>query len=122
MRGEHALGQLALPLDVGSPPHAWGTRQRATRSSGAHGSPPHAGGTRWRDYSTGRGARFTPTCVGNTSSRRRTAGRRAVHPHMRGEHAILGVLRPGELGSPPHAWGTRFFSTSAVHSPPVHPH
>ena len=31
-----------------------------------------------------------------------------VHPHMRGEHACLGLACPSVTGSSPHAWGTLY--------------
>ena len=59
--------------------------------------------------------RFTPTCVGNTRSRRAVLSGEPVHPHVCGEYAgegDRGVLRPG---SPPRVWGIHFSSRNQCH-------
>ena len=85
-RGEHCRSSAFRALSGGSSPRAWGTR---------------AG------YRVGRGgARFIPTGVGNTARTASTRTVRPVHPHGRGEHAL--VFRDGNKrnGSSPRAWGT----------------
>ena len=85
--GEHAVTAAPLARSSGSPPRLWGTRR-----------------FRFRDSSV---FRFTPTPVGNTSSRLRAAIAASVHPHACGEHvAACGSVAP-PLGSPPRLWGTR---------------
>ena len=106
----------------GSPPHAWGIHSPA-----GHLSEP---------------ARFTPTCVGNTSTVLSRTALTPVHPHMRGEYFIISDERRTRFGSPPHAWGiplevirvcetVRFTPTCVGNTPPrrtgrrarsVHPH
>ena len=50
---------------------------------------------------------YTPTCVGKTLTCLDHNETRQVHPHMRGENAV--IVRDGHpwLGTPPHAWGKR---------------
>src|SRR2546428_158195 len=86
MRGEHDMSDenaLTLP---GSSPHAWGTP--AVRSF-----------ARLEE-------RVIPTCVGNTQCDAGRSRGLAVHPHMRGEHAVHRVECRSCGGSSPHAWGT----------------
>ncbi len=71
------------------------------------GSPPHAWGIPGGHRRCRRSCRFTPTCVGNTTS---ICGRRQplpVHPHMRGECGSKSSPSFPDRGSPPHAWGIR---------------
>ena len=57
--------------------------------------------------------RFTPTCMGNTSVSSADKRVSSVHPHMHGEYDRC-ACRYGRLfGSPPHAWGIRFFHYQA---------
>src|SRR5579862_4185311 len=101
---------MAPPIrsaQFGSPPHAWGPRYSCRRRSGApsvhphmrgdhnavlvsdravDGSPPHAWGPRPADGAGVFDGRFTPTCVGTTSSRPGRSPVTPVHPHMRGDH------------------------------------
>ena len=56
--------------------------------------------------------RFIPTGVGNTQADANTEENYAVHPHGRGEHAVLEKACPCPYGSSPRAWGT--LSTSAT--------
>jgi len=91
------------------------------------GSPPHAWGIPSGHQAASLRPRFTPTCMGNTSTRIPTKPPPPVHPHMHGEYvtspfiAISSAVHPhmhGEygityldgfvkVGSPPHAWGIR---------------
>jgi hypothetical protein len=87
VRGEDdMLGEVCIGL-VGSPPRAWGRRDDRC--------PGH-----WQ-------SRFTPTCVGKTTTSGFSARPSPVHPHVRGEDncAILDPL--ANVGSPPRAWGRR---------------
>ena len=105
MRGEDAKCVRAALELIGSPPHAWGRR-----SAGA---------------AVAIGIRFTPTCVGKTTTNTPSLFSSPVHPHMRGEDILARLGEPpapvhphmrGEdqtpwgkpvfyAGSPPHAWG-----------------
>ncbi len=87
-------------------------------------------------------ARFIPTHVGNTRSRRLMLPPPAVHPHACGEHTGVCEGTRGSLGSSPRMWGThqrllyvvfeiRFIPTHVGNTPirtrcrqgpPVHPH
>src|SRR4030042_1675482 len=106
MRGEYRLNGLALEDSLGSPPHAWGILY-------------------FQQYYRVQ-QRFTPTCVGNTVDAVLYPSARAVHPHMRGEYRVAYQHRPATDGSPPHAWGIRWTSSSAwcwlSSISPVHPH
>ena len=86
------------------------------------GSPPHAWGIRNRSASYACSSRFTPTRVGNTIVESGGQLARAVHPHTRGEY-------PPPRHTPscaPRFTPTRVGNTSAcitTHPPPaVHPH
>ena len=70
------------------------------------GSSPHTRGTRGDPRRHPMGGRFIPAYAGNASHVSTRAGRRAVHPRIRGErHGILLRMgRPG--GSSPHTRGT----------------
>ncbi len=85
VRGEDVALYATLCREHGSPPRAWGRRNRPGRTGGRR--------------------RFTPTCVGKTRERASVRGRNTVHPHVRGEDAIApaGDIHP--VGSPPRAWG-----------------
>ncbi len=49
-----------------------------------------------------------PACVGNTSKHGLTGKKKVVHPHVRGEYALVSSsARSGINGSPPRAWGIR---------------
>ncbi len=85
MRGEDMMSDLTIDLYAGSPPHAWG-RQHHMMS----------------DLTIDR---FTPTCVGKTSTINRIPAPLTVHPHMRGEDWTYPSQILERLGSPPHAWG-----------------
>ena len=86
MRGERARSGGAIIWNVGSSPHARGTRVLLIL-----GQPRQ---------------RFIPACAGNASAARRMAARRTVHPRMRGERScwIWSMVRT--CGSSPHARGT----------------
>ena len=70
---------------VGSPPRAWG---RPVLREG------------WPDQ-----LRFTPTCVGTAPTVPFRTCPVAVHPHVRGDGAILLHQLQEPSGSPPRAWG-----------------
>ena len=45
-----------------------------------------------------------------------------VHPHVRGEHALLALMAASAVGSSPRAWGTLARPSAARSRRPVHPH
>jgi hypothetical protein len=122
MRGEHLYYSVAKSNIAGSSPHAWGTQLFQDAKIEI--------------------LRFIPTCVGNTIPWAILPSVQAVHPHMRGEHALQRGRRGPPRGSSPHAWGTRerftviefherFIPTCVGNTPPmpwakpicsVHPH
>ncbi len=122
MRGDNFTGGIMYAYALGSPPHAWGQRQRRLRPA-------------WL-------GRFTPTCVGTTSRARLRRIWPTVHPHMRGDNNHRQRHDLVANGSPPHAWGqlpapasawrrrrftptcvgTTLSSRSATFSLSVHPH
>src|SRR5690606_19136678 len=69
------------------------------------GSPPRAWGRLERGQAREHRARFTPTRVGTASRAARRWACTAVHPHARGDGAVLAALVPRVGGSPPRAWG-----------------
>ena len=85
VRGEYPQAALRAIRTVGSSPRAWGI--------------PEVDHLRYAP------SRFIPTCVGNTSQRRRGYPDQPVHPHVRGEYPSQ-ILPSGRWnGSSPRAWG-----------------
>ncbi len=85
MRGED-IKWLRIFFNIfGSPPHAWGRLGSCSLNPSTH--------------------RFTPTCVGKTSTPFINAYLFSVHPHMRGEDVGSRHCCSMNIGSPPHAWG-----------------
>ena len=71
------------------------------------GSPPRAWGRRERDRAEAVAVRFTPTCVGTTRCSGLRVRSRSVHPHVRGDDLVLEGVALIDRGSPPRAWGRR---------------
>ena len=71
------------------------------------GSSPHARGTQDVSWRGALVVGIIPACAGNTTARHRGSRPRRDHPRMRGEHRILVLGEIVELGSSPHARGTR---------------
>ena len=106
------------------------------------GSSPHTWGTHTGAINEWMGSRFIPTYVGNTKADCSVFEKRAVHPHIRGEHVFAVHHLHKIQGSSPHTWGTlhehlfpleidRFIPTYVGNTPPgqchtlpltVHPH
>ena len=86
MRGEQKQFCQMFFQGSGSSPHAWGTVEKM------------------RIFFVY--PRFIPTCVGNSWSSAANAVRPPVHPHMRGEQAVITRHDCTTRGSSPHAWGT----------------
>ena len=86
MRGERSAGGRPAWACLGSSPHARGTRQ---------GVPPLS-----------EALRFIPACAGNAGTSPASTARHSVHPRMRGERGLVGVLKPPGGGSSPHTRGT----------------
>ncbi len=127
-RGEHQNSTDYAQHTYGSSPHPWGTHpapagpqdggrfiptpvgntgRRHLRQRQLVGSSPHPWGTPGFHAPSHGIIRFIPTPVGNTAPQRYDGQRRAVHPHTRGEHFLIGNQRPLPCGSSPHPWGTR---------------
>ena len=105
VRGDDCASALRVPS---SPvhPHVRGDDDHAQKEADfMNGSPPRAWGRLLRALLGGLLGRFTPTCVGTTSSMPTTSVSFTVHPHMRGDD-VSGASLPCETsGSPPRAWG-----------------
>ena len=87
MRGEHVGSPIVKRDSQGSSPHARGTPGVQHRNMAAHG--------------------IIPACAGNTYTTRRIMPVNGDHPRMRGEHLVALQFRQRQLGSSPHARGTR---------------
>ena len=85
VRGEHHEVPLAKANQGGSPPRAWGACSCSLEQIFI--------------------VRFTPTCVGSIVANRFNCKKFAVHPHVRGEHAVPAGRLDSPAGSPPRAWG-----------------
>ena len=86
VHGELTEASLLVRIDGGSSPRAWGTHDPRGRK------PPED--------------RFIPTCMGNSSTSRRSPGARSVHPHVHGELLRYASTGFPQAGSSPRAWGT----------------
>ena len=85
MRGDHyAKASRRFPAG-GSSSHAWGPLQQSELI---------------QNY-----PRFILTCVGTTIHQVFAIAHNTVHPHMRGDHYVVGIVRCGASGSSSHAWG-----------------
>ena len=103
----NTAGAAATALPLAVQPHVRGEHSRMRqRQSSRRGSAPRAWGTRRHSVQIHPAMRFSPTCVGNTSTRSRWRRAGSVQPHVRGEH--YGWARTGweRAGSAPRAWGT----------------
>ncbi len=85
VRGDNSLNWFLRNALGGSPPRAWGQRRL---------------GSAWQ-----RRCRFTPTCVGTTTTQLRPLRVGAVHPHVRGDNEASFIRRRRKSGSPPRACG-----------------
>ena len=97
VRGEDCLPLLRASSCSGSPPRAWGRRQRQLHPRNRPG--------------------FTPTCVGKTATIRSPTPGSAVHPHVRGEDESTPSIPAAAAGSPPRAWGRLFESGDQLPHP-----
>ena len=88
-RGEHGAAGINVGPNAGSSPRTWGTLCRWTVDT--------------------INQRFIPTHVGNTPSTLSTRSPPAVHPHARGEHSAVRLVRLRYSGSSPRTWGTPIF-------------
>mgnify|MGYP000856163036 CR=1 FL=1 len=66
MHGEYSMSRMRRYTVPGSPPHAWGILYNAQQELISY--------------------RFTPTCMGNTSTPKTALASDSVHPHMHGEY------------------------------------
>ena len=83
--------------------HAWAGNLTMSNA----GSSPHARGTLCRSLEEVRDTRFIPACAGNTPIVGQANYSSSVHPRMRGEHSVVNWRRHVDIGSSPHARGTR---------------
>ncbi len=106
MRGDNAPKKAFSVSVSGSPPHAWGQLGALKRKMFCPGSPPHAWGQPVTiNKNTGR-VRFTPTCVGTTTTSFFATNRSTGSPpHAWGQLDDRISQNIFLLGSPPHAWG-----------------
>ena len=95
VRGDGPAKAIAIFSGTGSPPRAWG---RQGSRPGIHD-----------DY------RFTPTCVGTAKLHRPGDDSLPVHPHVRGDGAMIRSSLVSSFGSPPRAWGRRNDTLQARH-------
>ncbi len=87
-------------------PHGRGDNDLHIRESGSWpGSPPRAWGQPYRGPFGHLALRFTPTGVGTTAKQIGEQGLNPVHPHGRGDNAVLIGGWEAVIGSPPRAWG-----------------
>ena len=90
VRGENCGETIWRDDAYGSPPRAWGKlKQELAASVVSLGSPPREWGKRACVMKALPIPRFTPTCVGKTSSHPSNNSLSSVHPHVRGENAEM---------------------------------
>src|SRR5690606_31388391 len=77
-------------------------------------SSPRMWGTLVRDAGRCDVARFIPTHVGNTRTKRLRHKPDPVHPHACGEHLFADQNEESHTGSSPRMWGTREFPVKRV--------
>jgi len=143
----HVRGEYCRPVSTRHlktvHPHVRGEYARSVSCvSPSSGSPPRAWGILFAIAAFAFIARFTPTCVGNTSTASGRTRKETVHPHVRGEYSPPVAIPLPAFGSPPRAWGIpmarpeeslflRFTPTcvgntetrrSCILHVPVHPH
>ncbi len=126
MCGDIEIVHIDGSLRQGSPPRVWGHRDDhviASRAIQVHphvrgdimypsgcptpvpGSPPRAWGHPLCPNLAGVFERFTPTCVGTSTTAPCAACATQVHPHVRGDIFFVKVMPNLLKGSPPRAWG-----------------
>ena len=94
MRGEQSSFE-SMPIHLrGSPPLARGTATSCTRRITPLG--------------------ITPACAGNRRKDRQMNRSEQDHPRLRGEQTLASVIGFGDVGSPPLARGTVFFTASSA--------
>ena len=84
-RGDHLADEYPAVFDEGSSPHAWGPLLGLLLVQRRQGIIPTRVGTTMRVWTL-------PTVTRD-------------HPHTRGDHISARVVREGDEGSSPHAWG-----------------
>ena len=75
--------------------------------AGHNGSSPHARGTPFHIAAHNLSLRFIPACAGNACCGCKQDSVNAVHPRMRGERGAKLTTQTRNVGSSPHARGTR---------------
>ena len=90
----------------GSPPRAWGRRQRDGFGGAAASVHPHARGDRPRPTALVARATVHPHARGDNVARCWPSCARTVHPHARGDNVqVSATAARADAGSPPRAWG-----------------
>ena len=105
VRGDGHKVRVARIGYLGSPPRAWGRRLAHPPVVVVDGSPPRAWGRPNRTGPSSSGVRFTPTCVGTALLVLLVRVVLSVHPHVRGDGAVVYGYLAVHYGSPPRAWG-----------------
>ena len=96
IRDEHGI------VETGSPPRAWGHQPLPVLVGYPH--------------------RFTPTCVGTSTTDLTPGAWLSVHPHVRGDIFLKRLRHRSPRGSPPRAWGHPLASSRSTTIFSVHPH
>ena len=84
MCGEYMLLRTCRRKKLGSPPHSWRIPTVAVENNSSGG--------------------ITSTLVENTSQYQEQFLQNQDHLHTRGEYFTIDVVRPTNVGSPPHSW------------------
>ena len=71
------------------------------------GSSPHVRGAHPRSFPNGLQRGIIPACAGSTAPNRSGCAKTGDHPRMCGEHAMVTLDPPPDLGSSPHVRGAR---------------
>ena len=86
VRGDNALSWGKNLIGGGSPPRAWGQRNRLPFYRLEYRFTPTCVGTTPPVPRCPVWGRFTPTCVGTTTTKQRNRQIDSVHPHVRGDN------------------------------------
>ncbi len=102
MRGEDDTQNHLISSHLGSPPHAWGRPSALRLRNRLH--------------------RFTPTCVGKTSTSSLHNQASSVHPHMRGEDSKSAWTFEQFIRFTPTCVGKTYCTARTSCTITVHPH
>ena len=96
---------MSGPQNVGSPPQAWGRRERCFDLGELVRFTPTGVGTALTPSSREQSVAVHPHRRGDGAATRRCATHPSVHPHRRGDGWTWRTYRASSIGSPPQAWG-----------------